>query len=120
MARIYEAREIQRDGQKTGRFHMTVASDEEGWVYPIGPCATACEGHPTKEEAIRHYMEGRLKSDLRVDGYDAEQQHKCLECGRWTQRFASLRGEFERQFFLCDTHLTVDVVQKHYIAGDRL
>lgn len=115
MARIYSPRELNTDGKPSGLYHMTVHSDEEKWCYPVGPCASQCPGHPTPEEAYRHYQEGKI-AKVRLDGYDEHKQEKCVVCSAWTQKAASTEGEFFEYWPLCDLHLNIDEVTKIILA----
>lgn len=107
MARIIMPRELERQGQPAGLFHMTVSSDEENWCYPIGPCADKCPGHSTPEEARIHYQEGKL-TRLKLDGFDGETQKKCIVCGAWTQTAAYVDDDLFEFWPLCAAHLNVE------------
>lgn len=101
MARIYQALEIRdSDGKGTGRWHMTVGSDEEHWVHAVGYCAQDCEGHPTAAEAERHHKE-YVADHARV--WNATSAHKCEGCGEWTPRIVELHVTVLHLCEKCDT-----------------
>ena len=113
MALIYQPRQMLKDGKPSGIWRMTVASDEEGWCTAVGLCAKDCPGHTTPEEAERHWHEGELAKAV-FDGVDDDHQKKCMVCAAWTQRFASIPGEFYTKFPLCGIHLTMESLRSVY------
>lgn len=115
MAVIYETLEI-HDAEKkgTGKWHMTMRSDEEGWCHATGPCAIGCPGHETREEATRHWKEGQLE-DIRYREADDEKK-KCQVCGEWTTRRAMLwLSPFAKEFVLCEKHANKEEIAKIHL-----
>lgn len=118
MARIYSPREITKDGQATGLYHMTVHSDEEKWCIATGLCAAGCPGHATPAEALRHWQEGQLQK-VKFDAIDEDTQRKCAICGAWTQKAGYIQGELFESFPLCDAHLDLESFKKLYLAEPK-
>jgi hypothetical protein len=87
----YGAREIIKEGKRTGLFHYTKMND--GQIVSVGYCADACPGHKTKEEACAHYkkylLERRTTLHLELTYWT-----RCKACGRPT-RYAAQVGEIE-------------------------
>jgi hypothetical protein len=85
----YGAREIVKDGKRTGLFHYTKMND--GQIWAVGYCADACPGHKTKGEAYAHYkkylLERRTTFNLVLHYWT-----RCEACGRPT-RYAAQVGE---------------------------
>ena len=103
--RIYMPRELRGEtGKGTGLWHMTVGSDEEGWVYPVGYCAKDCPGHATPEAAQEHYRQWLADSASLFE--DENQQRKCALCGAWTQKYLCENSGICRTFWVCEKHAT--------------
>jgi hypothetical protein len=106
MAMIISPRELMRDGQPSGLFHMTEHSDEDSRqiIYPVGLCAENCPGHSTPAEAYLHYRQGLLVK-ARFDAVDENEQRKCAVCGEWTNKAAYVNSTMFEMWPLCDLHL---------------
>lgn len=110
MARIYAARQIQ-DGPRAGKWHMTVASDEERWCHAIGYCGENC-AHDTADGARAHYDQWLVdKAEFTSLAVDAvKEQHRCdvPGCNSWAWNSGQPPGEYMYRFTLCADHLTSD------------
>lgn len=68
------------------------------------------EGHATKEEAERCHREYELDNFLKAFSCLSDEQHKCEECGAWTQSGLGLRGIPGN--YLCAAHATREFFEK--------
>lgn len=100
----YEARQL----KDTGGWHYTCKNDDRVW--PVGYCREH-EPHATKEEAEDCYRGYLLDNRLRLDGKDANAQHKCRECGEWTSGLAECDLTI---VVLCDEHRTREIFEKYF------
>lgn len=89
-------------------WHYTCKND--WYVWPVGYCREH-EPHATKEEACDCYRKWLLDNHLRLDGQEANAQHKCRECGEWTSGYAVCDSTI---VVLCDAHRTREVFEKHF------
>jgi hypothetical protein len=69
-------------------------------------------GHGTAEEAYACYQRFGLDQELQLNREHPDEQRRCMVCGVWTNRYASLGDETERQFDLCDSHRTRPYVEQ--------
>ena len=107
----YQPRQIQL-GENAGKWHYTCRNDDRIW--PVGFCRDGCEGHDTSEEAAAHQREYDLdhRKVRKVEPWS-----QCAECGKRTPNIVELGpGLGIGGPVLCDTHLSREVVQKHYPA----
>ncbi len=118
MARIFRALEkLDANGNKSGKFHYCVYSDEESWPpYPVGHCANGCPGHDTPEEARQHYQEYQFDQNMHYGAADEASKQKCCVCGDWTNGRAWKQGEFPKEFVLCDAHNNADSLRPVFFA----
>ncbi|HKZ72599.1 MAG TPA: hypothetical protein VJ011_00970 [Steroidobacteraceae bacterium] len=88
-------------GAEAGRWYMM--SVQGGAAHRVGYCASACDGHETREDALEHYLRFQLdrESDLWLDRRSAALA--CEICGRTTTLRARL-GRNQKLFVLCATH----------------
>lgn len=142
--RYYKAREIQENGNGTGRWHYTCAHGDR--VYPVGHCSrfidcpsckgqmhvngewcngcngigvidnpSPCPGHATPEEACEANRQYELdRARFCKDEGKEDAQHKCVECGEKTQGTALVGGDCGRPITLCNEHQNRDTLAKHY------
>ncbi len=103
----YQAREILKDGEPSGKWHYTVWNDNR--IMPVGYCAQGCEGHETREGAYEHQTAYLLDHQTRYDGEWAGTQYQCMVCKTWTSKFASVDHQ---KFTLCDEHRNREQVAK--------
>ena len=105
---FYTARELMgADGERTGKWHYTVAWGDAGGtrVAAVGYCAQDCSGHDTPQAACDHYKHYLLDQRTRyAAGEQAMTQHRCevADCGAWTTG-AAFVGGYEVHY-LCDAH----------------
>lgn len=114
---VYQALEILTDEkQPTGKYHYT-RYDSDG-VHAIGYCAHQCEGHDTKQEAIDHYRQWLLDTQLHLDGKTrSDEQRKCAICGGWTQNMAYIHDSpYFHSWPLCTHHCTKEFVGKLFTS----
>lgn len=92
-----------RQRRPGGPWDWTV--EEEGRIFPAGPCVLHGDGHPTREEAERHFYAFDLQTlSLIVE----DQDHKSHQCGvPWCKVFTDqgFTTKFRKEpQWLCDEH----------------
>ena len=127
-----------RQREKDKRWDFTTGNRRSG-VHPIGYCQGWREqwdeqdgqawveklrahkdkfhtdGHETEQEARECYKKYQLDHNVRV-GKDASSQHKCKECGAWTQSFVTI-GQ-ATMIILCEDHQGEEILAKYVSGGD--
>ena len=107
MAMLYVVREITRDGQPTGKFHMTANSDED----PNGLILGLCEHeHDTRGEALACPVVAKKLARI----YPA--MLECPECGELKKALRAMINLYD----VGDSHndLVVDAARKA-LDGDK-
>lgn len=89
--------------RKDGRWDWTTMND--GIIHRAGPCSRHEDGHPTKEEAERHFYDNELDS-LKEVWSEGDVQYQCAikGCGAWTQEGLCSHNLFITPIWLCDVH----------------
>jgi hypothetical protein len=92
------------------------ASDEEAARHRESAGKYHTDGHATEEEA-RECYKGYLLDHARYDGRDPNAQHRCKECGEFTQGFAEVPFAYVL-VVLCDEHRNRETFAKHVSVGE--
>ncbi|MGQ0835189.1 MAG: hypothetical protein ACT4O5_09765 [Gammaproteobacteria bacterium] len=97
------------DGPDEGKWYMMAV--EAKVARRIGYCATGCDGHETKEDALDHYLRFQLdrESDLWLDRRSTPLE--CEICGDTTTLRARL-GRNSKLFVLCGKHQSTSSLQE--------
>jgi hypothetical protein len=124
---FHKARELQKDGKPSGRWHYTNYNDSLKTIWPEGYCAdptSPCskEGHATAEEACACKKRYDLDKKLRFDMKKMDQVsnlHRCQApgCGEWGPNHAEIPSEMVF-WCLCDAHANRETVEKLYEVGE--
>lgn len=107
--------ELRNGSEHTGRWHYTTTWNG-GKNTMAHACCLECEhkddGHPSSEEAVECYRQyAAKKASIHTS---TEEQHKCEECGSWTQYFAQAGTEMLAQIWLCPDHQSPKIIAKHF------
>lgn len=91
-----------------GRWDWTVERDKV--ITVDGPCVTHTDGHPTKEEAERHFYEWDIKTLGLITESDDKLFHGCEapECKTHTTIGFVTRYRWKPQWF-CDLHRVKEI-----------
>jgi hypothetical protein len=77
-----------------------------------------CDGghHATEQEARECYRRYLLDTRLTLDR-EGTSAHKCLVCGEWTPKFATVGYMYT--YPLCDAHRTREEVERRFPVPDQ-
>lgn len=129
----YQAREVQKDGQGTGKWHYTCSSGSG--TYAVGYCSpwelcvecngdtcdkckgrgivrkeNPCPGHDTPDEANEHYAQYVI--DKATFEGESSRWDSCAVCGDPTKHAGISQAHYH--YPLCETHLNREGFEQAY------